>query len=272
MDQYAVFGNPIAQSKSPFIHKSFAKETDQILDYRAILAPTDSFHESLEAFFADSNAKGCNVTMPFKEQAAQWVDELSPAAKIAGAVNTIMRKGDGTFWGDTTDGYGLTMDLVQYGIQLEGKRILLIGAGGAARGVIIPIMERNPSALVIANRTEQKALTLASLVKENWVSGCTFEELDQLDAFDLIINSTSASLSNVLPSVSEEVISRAEAVYDMVYLPEPTIFMQHANDLGVKKTIDGLGMLVGQAAKSFSIWRGVEPNCKPVLEQLRKAL
>lgn len=272
MDQYAVFGNPIAQSKSPLIHKAFAEETGQILDYRAILAPTDNFPESLRAFFSDPNAKGCNVTLPFKEQAAQWVDELSPAAKIAGAVNTIVRKQDGTFWGDTTDGYGLTLDLEQHGIQLQHKRILLVGAGGAARGVLLPIMERSPESLVIANRTEQKARTLASLIEDNRVTGCAFDELDQRGKFDLIINSTSASLSSLLPSIPDQLVANSAAVYDMVYLPEATIFMQHAKTLGVNITIDGLGMLVGQAAKSFSIWRGVEPNCKPVLEQLRKAL
>ena len=275
MDQYAVFGNPISQSKSPFIHQSFAKDTGQHLDYRAILAPVDGFSEALNEFFADTNAKGCNVTVPFKEEAARWVNQLSKAAELAGAVNTIIKMPDGSYLGDTTDGYGLINDLLDHDVALKNANILLIGAGGAARGVLAPLLEQTPARIVVTNRTEEKAKVLASLVHDTRVKGISFEKLSeayQRQKFDLVINSTSASLSNELPAIDTSFIHDARVVYDMVYASEPTIFLKEATDNGVKTAIDGLGMLVGQAAQSFSLWRGVKPKTQPVLEQLRAEL
>lgn len=273
MDQYAVFGNPIAQSKSPLIHKLFAKDTGQHLDYRAILAPVDEFADSVQTFFMQDNAKGCNVTVPFKEVAAKWVDTLSEAAHLAGAVNTISKMPDGTFHGDNTDGYGLVSDLNDNGVALKNARILLLGAGGAARGVLVPLLEQSPASLIISNRTEEKANDLADLVANPIVEGVSFNRLSaEHQSFDIVINSTSASLSGELPAIKNSFIHNAKVVYDMVYLSEPTVFLQEAKGQGVKTCIDGLGMLVGQAAQSFYIWRGVKPDAKSVLDKLREGL
>ena len=272
MDQYAVFGNPIAQSKSPLIHQQFAQQTGQKIQYGAILAPIDGFTSSLNAFFSDIDVKGCNVTMPFKEEAAQWVDELSEGARVAGAVNTIIRDPKGHFIGDNTDGVGLVTDLLRQGAILEGAKILLLGAGGAARGVLVPLLSQNPESLTIANRTVSKATVLAGLVDSPKVSACGFEELDDTKGFDVIINSTSTSLSGELPAIKDKVYTGAAFAYDMVYGKDPTPFMLHARQMGVIKVSDGLGMLVGQAAQSFYLWRGVEPDPGPVLDKLRAQL
>lgn len=271
MDKYAVFGHPIAQSKSPFIHSHFAKQTGQQLDYQAILAPVDGFSQALDDFFADPNAKGCNITMPFKEEAAKWVDELSPEAKLVGSVNTIIRQQNGKFLGDTTDGYGLVLDLHNHGIELEGARILLIGAGGAARGVLLPLLNCGPASLTIANRTQNKAQTLKELVASSKLHVTSLSN-QQNEQYDIIINSTSASLSGQQPGLPDATIATADTVYDMVYKAQPTVFMKHAKDLGVKNAIDGLGMLVGQAAQSFYLWREVKPDIGMVLEKLRAEL
>lgn len=272
MDQYAVFGNPISQSKSPIIHKAFAKETGQNLDYRAILSPIDEFADSLKAFFSDENAKGCNVTVPFKEQAAKWVDTLSDAAKIAGAVNTIIKMPDGSFHGDNTDGVGLVRDLRHSGVTLNRKRVLLIGAGGAARGVLAPLVAESPESLWIVNRTASKAEALADIASTKLVKGLSFDELEQhQQAFDVIINSTSASLSGEMPGIEERFIFSAKVVYDMVYLPHLTVFLKKASQAGLLN-LDGLGMLVEQAAQSFFLWRGVMPETKTVYQQLRNTL
>jgi shikimate dehydrogenase len=275
MDQYAVFGHPIAQSKSPQIHIAFAEETSQELGYRAILSAKDGFSEALNEFFSDPNAKGCNVTMPFKQEAAEWVDDLSPAAQSAGSVNTIIRQADGRFLGDTTDGYGLVTDLTNHGVKIEDQSILLIGAGGAARGVVAAILSCNPKQLVITNRSADKAQTLVELANDERVNCASFKDLDRdslSEKFDIIINSTSTSLSDHLPPIHQNIIKSASCVYDMVYLKEPTVFLQQANELGVPCTLDGLGMLVGQAAQSFFLWRGIQPKGSGLLEKLRSEL
>ena len=268
-DQYAVFGNPIAQSQSPAIHAEFARQTGQQLAYRAILAPKDNFIQSLEAFFADDYAKGCNVTLPFKEQAALWATEQSERVKIAGAANTIIRNQDGGYVADNTDGVGLVYDLKNNKVTLADKRILLIGAGGAAKGVVYPLLNEQPGQLVIANRSVEKAQRIADSVAAEQLLASSLTDLTSLPDFDIIINSTSASLSEQLPGVDEGVLGGAQVVYDMVYGAEPTIFMRKASELGVETTLDGLGMLVGQAAQSFYLWRGVMPNVSPVLSMLR---
>lgn len=275
MDQYAVFGHPIAQSKSPQIHISFAEETGQDLEYRAILAAKDGFTEALNEFFSDPSAKGCNVTMPFKQEAALWVDDLSPAAQSAGSVNTIIRQADGRFLGDTTDGYGLITDLTDHGVNIEDQSILLIGAGGAARGVVAAILSCNPKQLVITNRSVDKAQTLVELANDDRVKCASFKELDSDTLggnFDVIINSTSTSLSDHLPPIHQNIIKNASCVYDMVYLKEPTVFLQQAAELGVPCTLDGLGMLVGQAAQSFFLWTGIKPKGLGLLDKLRSEL
>ena len=273
MDQYVVFGNPIAQSKSPLIHTMFAQQTGQALQYGRMLASKDDFIAALDQFFSQPQSKGCNITAPFKEQAAGWVNQLSERAQLAGAINTIVRRADGSFYGDTTDGPGLVQDLLRLGIALRNKRILLLGAGGAARGVLQPLLAQEPALLLVANRTAAKAELLASLIDDTALQGCGFEQLAALEApFDLLINSTSGGLSGELPAVADQVIARSRHVYDMSYADKPTIFMQHASQLGVAHCYDGLGMLVGQAAESFYLWRGVKPQVETVIQAVRAQL
>jgi shikimate dehydrogenase len=273
VNKYTVFGNPIAQSKSPSIHQMFAEQAGITIEYDRTFATKEDFIPTLAGFFLDAQAKGCNVTSPFKEQVAKWVNDLSAAAKIAGAVNTVIKKEDGTFLGDTTDGSGLVQDLLRLGVQIRGARILLLGAGGAARGVLQSILGLEPACLMIANRTEEKAKQLASLVpRDNFVGVGLHQLLEVQQPFDLIINSTSASLTGELPAIPESVISSSACVYDMSYADKPTVFLQHAQKLGVQYTFDGLGMLVGQAAESFYLWTGFRPDVSPVIDELRSHL
>ena len=273
VSKYTVFGNPIAQSKSPAIHYMFAEQAGFTIEYDRTLANQENIISSLTNFFIDDNAKGCNVTSPFKEQVAKWVNDLTPAATIAGAVNTVIRKDNGTFLGDTTDGKGLVQDFDRLNLPVEGARILLLGAGGAARGVLQSILALEPSLLMIANRTEKKALLLASLIPQDNFVGVALNQLNEVQQpFDLIINSTSASLTGELPTIPDSVISRSHNVYDMSYADKPTVFLQHAKKLGVLNTFDGLGMLVGQAAESFYLWTGFRPDVSPVIDKLRRSL
>ena len=273
VSKYTVFGNPIAQSKSPAIHAMFAQQAGLIIEYDRTFATQESFIPALINFFNDADAKGCNVTSPFKEQVAKSVNDLSPAATIAGSVNTVIRKEDGTFLGDTTDGKGLVQDFDRLNLPVEGARILLLGAGGAARGVLQSILALEPSLLMIANRTEKKAVQLASLIPQENFVGAALNQLNEVrQPFDLIINSTSASLTGELPTIPDSVIRRSPNVYDMSYADKPTVFLQHAKKLGVLNTFDGLGMLVGQAAESFYLWTGYRPDVSPVIDKLRRSL
>ena len=273
VNKYTVFGNPIAQSKSPSIHHMFAEQAGLTIKYERTLATNENFISTLNDFFLDEGAKGCNVTSPFKEQVAKWVNDLSVGAKLAGAVNTVIRKEDGTFLGDTTDGQGLVQDLHRLNIQVKNARILLLGAGGAARGVLQSILVLEPTLLIVANRTEEKAQNLASLIPQDNFIGIGLKHLNTVQQpFDLIINSTSASLTGELPSVPPFVICGCANAYDMSYATQPTVFMQHAKKLGVLNTFDGLGMLVGQAAESFYLWTGYRPDVLPVIHKLRSSL
>jgi len=273
VNKYTVFGNPIAQSKSPSIHQMFAEQAGLTIEYGRTFATKEDFIATLADFFLDENAKGCNVTAPFKEQVAKWVNELSVSATIAGAVNTVIRKEDGTFLGDTTDGSGLVQDLLRLGVPIKDARILLLGAGGAARGVLQSILALEPALLMIANRTEEKAKHLASLLPQENFIGTGLDHLNGVQQpFDLIINSTSASLTGQLPPIPVSVISSSGCVYDMSYGDKPTVFIQHAQKLGVLNTFDGLGMLVGQAAESFYLWTSYRPDVAPVIDALRSRL
>ena len=261
-DRYAVFGHPIAHSKSPQIHAAFARQTGQDMTYEAILAPRDGFADSVAAFIA-AGGRGANVTVPFKEDAFRLASRLSPRAERAGAVNTLMFV-DGIL-GDNTDGAGLVADLTRnLGCALAGKRILLLGAGGAARGVIEPLLGQQPAALVIANRTVSRAQDLAALFGRG-VSACGFDAADT--PFDLVINATSASLAGALPPLSPRVFSAATLAYDMMY-GRDTPFLGFARSHGAA-TADGLGMLVEQAAEAFYLWRDVRPDTAPVIASLR---
>ncbi|EWH10941.1 shikimate 5-dehydrogenase [Catenovulum agarivorans DS-2] len=268
MDKYAVFGNPIVQSKSPLIHREFARQCKQDMQYEAIWAPDDGFNQALDTFLA-SGGQGCNITAPFKQDAFARADVLTEGAQLAEAVNTLKLLPDGKLLGDTTDGPGFVGDLLDNQVQLKGARILLIGAGGAASGVLKSLLEQQPDELIICNRTYSKAAALAN--KFSPYGNINAVEITSLAGdFDLIINSTSAGLSKTLPPVPATIFSSHSVVYDMVYSDQITRFNQWASEQGVTKTIDGIGMLVGQAAVSFEIWRGVKPATQPVIAMLKK--
>jgi shikimate dehydrogenase len=263
-------GNPIAHSKSPRIHQLFAEQTGQSIRYRAILVERDRFPEAVAQFLA-SGGKGLNVTVPFKQQAWQISDKLSERARRAEAVNTLMAQGNGNLFGDNTDGAGLVRDLsVNLGIALAGRRILMLGAGGAARGVLGPLLDARPSALRIANRTPQRAERLVELFAD--LGNLKGGGLDTLEgeAFDIVINATAAGLQGEVPPLPPGVIGPETCCYDMMYGPEPTAFMQYARSQGAELAFDGLGMLVEQAADSFRLWRGVSPQTGPVIDLLRR--
>jgi shikimate dehydrogenase len=267
---YAVFGNPIAHSKSPLIHTEFARQTGQDLDYRAILAPVDDFAGAVAAFRAQGGA-GANVTVPFKHQAFKLATRHTDRALAAEAVNTLKFEKDGSTLGDNTDGAGLVRDITKnLEFSLDGKRLLLLGAGGAASGVGLPLLQCNPAELVIANRTPEKAVLLAGgLSKHGKASGCGFHELS--GSFDAVINATSASLKGELPPLPGTLFKPGALAYDMMYGREDTPFMAWARTHGATHVSDGLGMLVEQAAESFHLWRGVRPDTAPVMQMLRAA-
>jgi shikimate dehydrogenase len=271
MDRYGVFGNPIGHSKSPLIHRLFAAQTAQTLSYEALQAPLEDFGGFARQFFIDG--LGANVTVPFKEQAFRLADQLTARAQRAGAVNTLMKLADGRLLGDNTDGAGLVRDLtVNAGLTLRGKRILLLGAGGAVRGVLEPLLAEAPAALVIANRTLAKAEQLAHEFADlGPVMASGFDWLDV--PVDLIINGTSASLAGDVPPIAPSLIQPGQTFcYDMMYSSQATAFNAWAAAQGAAATLDGLGMLVEQAGEAFYLWRGVRPDSAPVLAQLRELL
>jgi shikimate dehydrogenase len=268
-DRYAVIGNPIAHSKSPDIHARFAAQTRQALTYERLLAPLDGFEAVVRRFIAQGG-KGMNVTVPFKLDAYALATKLSERARAAGAVNTL--KFDGaTILGDNTDGIGLVTDIVRNaGKSVQGARIALLGAGGAARGVLLPLLQQQPAELVIANRTLAKAEELArQFATDGSIAACAFEALQ--GPFDLVINATAASLAGELPPLPARLFGAHSLAYDMMYGKEPTVFMEFAARHG-SAVRDGLGMLVEQAAESFLVWRGVRPDTAPVFAALRAAL
>lgn len=274
MDRYAVIGNPIAHSKSPQIHAAFAAQTGQRLSYEALLAPLDGFVATVEAFSRDGG-RGLNVTVPFKLEAHALARTLSPRAEAAGAVNTLRFDTEG-FYGDNTDGAGLVRDLMHnLGHPLTGTRVLLLGAGGAARGAILPLLAEQPAALVIANRTVSRANELVERFTahagDTVLSGCGFSDLAG-QSFDLVINATASSLSDQAPELPAGVYSPQSLAYDMMYGRGDTAFLAAARKAGAARLADGLGMLVEQAAESFLLWRGVRPLTAPVLAALRSQL
>lgn len=269
-DRYAVFGNPIGHSKSPFIHTLFARQTNQNMTYTAQLAAVDGFEQAMNDFFAHGG-RGCNITVPFKEQAFQLADRLTERAQLAGAVNTLKKLDDGVLLGDNTDGEGLVQDLLQHQVALTGAKILLIGAGGAARGVIKPLLDQHPADLVITNRTFSKAEMLSQQFAA--YGSVVAQPMETLaTSFDVVINSTSASLEGEIPQISPLIFANHSVTYDMMYSNQLTVFNQWAKDNGCYSVYDGLGMLVAQAAESFMLWRGLRPGTKQVLRELRKNL
>jgi len=271
-DIYAVVGNPINHSKSPRIHSLFAAQTGEAVEYTAIQAPLDGFGQTVTSFFA-RGGKGLNVTVPFKEQAWQLADAGSSRAEKAGAANTLYLDEQDRLVADNTDGVGLVTDLVvNADVKLAGRRILVLGAGGAARGVLGPLLSERPVALTIANRTVAKAGALVSLFRDEAegiaLDATGFEQV--AGPFDVIINGTSASLQGDLPPIPDSLITAETVVYDMMYAAGDTAFNAWARSLGAGRIMDGLGMLVEQAAESFRIWRGVKPDTAPVIHELRE--
>jgi shikimate dehydrogenase len=271
VDNYAVFGNPIAHSKSPRIHTLFGEQTGIGVEYGAICAEPEEFAQDVMLFLV-AGGKGCNITVPYKQEAWELADELSDYAARAKAVNTLAFRDDGIMVGHNTDGIGIVRDLQQnHGIRLQGKRILLLGAGGAVRGVLQPLLETQPASLFIANRTADKAVALAHDFAEfGQVSGGGFADIS--GQFDLIINGTAASLQGELPPLPDGCLASAGCTYDMMYSAKPTAFVAWGRAQGATQALDGLGMLVEQAAEAFFIWRGVRPDTAPVLAQLRDEL
>ena len=271
IDRYAVFGNPIAHSKSPQIHTQFAEQTKQSLIYTAELVEIGQFEQAVKDFIA-SNGKGLNVTVPFKEDAWSCATQHSARAQRAGAVNTLVLQADGSLFGDTTDGIGLVRDLMKnHSVTIKDKDILLIGAGGAVRGVLQALLEQQPASLLIANRTKHKAEQLAEDFSDlGAINGCGLDEINDA-CFDIVINGTSASLQGDLPPIPDTIFKTGACSYDMMYAAQATPFMQWSTGNGAKQVFDGLGMLVEQAAESFYIWRGVKPETSPVIKQLRQS-
>lgn len=275
MNRYAVIGHPVEHSKSPFIHAAFAAATGEPIEYGRLLAPLNGFATTAEGFRREGGA-GLNVTVPFKLEAFELARHRTARAEAAGAVNTLSFRPDGIH-GDNTDGAGLVTDLTRnLGVSLAGARILLAGAGGAARGVVLPLMQAGADTVVIANRTPSRAHELvATLTPHLPASGqlhaCAFEDSGAW-RFDIVINATSASLGGAGLPLEPGMLSGLTLAYDMMYGTEPTAFLRQARAAGAARVADGLGMLVAQAAESFYVWRGVRPDIAPVLGALRQQM
>jgi len=269
MDRYAVVGNPIAHSKSPQIHEAFARSTKQTITYERILAPIGGF-AAVANDFAAAGGKGLNITVPFKLDALALAHTASERAQAAGACNTLKREAD-RWYADNTDGAGIVRDLASnLGVRLEGADVLVLGAGGAARGVLLPVLAQKPRALVLSNRTQAKADALvASFAGRGPVSAARPGDLAGR-TFDVVINATSAGLAGDTAWLWPDRLFRRDAfAYDMIYADGSTMFLRWARAQGVDRVADGIGMLIEQAAESFFLWRGVRPDTAPVFALLR---
>ena len=269
-DKYAVIGFPVAHSWSPFIHGLFAKQTGHTLTYSRLEVPPEALNERVVEFFAN-DGKGLNVTLPHKQAACLIARERTPRAEIAGAVNTLALGSDGIF-GDNTDGAGLIADLTRnLAFDIKGTRVLVLGAGGAARGVLGPLLEADPEYLEIANRNEERAVDLAREFSTlGTVHGCGFDAIAE-STFDLVLNATSASLQDMIPPIPPSVIGPATLCYDMAYGRGDTAFTRWAKSAGAGRAETGWGMLVEQAAESFLLWRGVKPDTGLVIAAVTSA-
>ena len=267
-DRYAVMGHPIAHSKSPFIHRRFAAQTGEPVAYDALLVEPGGFRAAVERFRAQGGG-GLNVTIPFKEEAFALASRRTVRAERAGAVNTLWFEG-ATVCGDNTDGVGLVRDLTRnLGVDVEARSVLLLGAGGAARGVIGPLLDKKPRQIAITNRTASRAVELAGrFASQGPVSAVALDALPA-GGFDIVINATAASLSGELPPLPRGTLRTGGIAYDTAYAADPTPFVEWGAREGASVATDGLGMLVEQAAESFRLWRGQEPLTVPVIDALR---
>ena len=270
--RYAVVGNPVTHSLSPRIHASFAEQTGQALSYSAIEIPRDDFDDGIRAL-QNQGFGGLNVTVPFKREAWELCDTLSARAEQAGATNTLSFMPDGDIAGDNTDGIGLLRDLLDnLKLEVSRRELLVLGAGGAVRGVLGPLLEQSPAGLTLANRSPDKAIALArDFGNQGNIQAVSFDALGARE-FDLVINGTAAGLGNEVPDIPESVVAEHTVCYDMMYdLKTATAFVEWAQSCGAARAVDGLGMLVEQAAEAFSIWRGVRPATARVIHSLRQA-
>ena len=268
IDRYAVLGRPISHSKSPRIHQLFAEQTGQALQYSALEVSAEQFKDVVTQFFA-GGGKGLNCTVPLKELAWAYAEFKTERAQLAKAVNTLALQKDGTILADNTDGIGLVTDLKNnHDIALTGRRILILGAGGASRGIIGPLLAEVPEQIVIANRTLAKAQQLVTeFTGKGRVSACGYPDLNG-QCFDLIINATSSSLTDELPPLPEALLAKQGSCYDLAYSNNATIFVRWGLDNKALKSVDGLGMLVEQAAVAFTLWRGIRPKTAPIIDML----
>jgi len=265
-------GNPISHSKSPVVHAEFGKQTGIALEYTAIQVDIGGFEQAVDGFKA-SGGRGLNVTVPFKHEAWSYAEQRSDFAELAGAVNTLSFVDHKPVFGENTDGSGIVRDIqVNHDVAIGGRNVLIIGAGGAGRGVVKPIADEQPESLVIANRTADKAVAVANDLQSGCavdIEGCGLAGVNGRK-FDIVINATAASISDAVPDVDPGVFTNARLAYDMMYKPEGTTFMKFASDSGSQRSVDGLGMLVEQAADSFRLWLGVRPETGDVIELLRR--
>jgi shikimate dehydrogenase len=270
IDQYAVFGHPISHSKSPKIHQLFASQVGHEIEYLAQEVRSENFSDAAETFFS-KDGKGINCTVPLKELAWQYADNLTERAQSAKAVNTLARLEDGSILGDNTDGIGLVNDLTQnHNIPIRNSRILILGAGGACRGIVGPLLGIGPAQLMIANRNLDKAaLIVKDFLEFGPLEYCEYSALPGKE-FDLIINATSASLAAEIPPLSANLIAENGICYDLAYAATATAFVKWGNENRALKSMDGLGMLVEQAAEAFYLWRGVRPLTSEIINLLNK--
>jgi len=267
VDKYAVVGHPIAHSRSPEIHALFARSLGHAISYERIEAPLDGFVETAFAL-REAGYKGLNVTLPFKLDAAKFATDLTPRARVAGAVNTLRFDGDQVL-GDNTDGIGFVRDISErLGFRIQDASILILGAGGGVRGLVPSLLEAGPKWIAVANRTQRRAEELAD---EFGIEAIHFDEIPA-EHFDLVVNATATSLSHEAPAVDPEAFDDCLLAYDLVYSPEPTPFMELARRGGARQVADGLGMLIEQAAESYQVWRGVRPTTAPVYDELRRMI
>lgn len=266
MKKLTIFGNPLEHSFSPKLQVFFAGLCGDEIEYGRTLVPPGGFKACADEFFKQQHGYGSNVTLPCKLDACAYADELSPWAKAAGAVNTLLQRPDGSIYGDNTDGRGLAADLKRLGCTVSGARVLIIGAGGAAQGIILPLLHEKPASLTLVNRTEAKAFRIAASYGEQVKVGL-FSQLRP--EYDFIINAASTSLQQLLPPVADAVLSAATVAYDLMYSDQPTIFMRKARELGVKQVYDGFGMLIMQGMFSYELWTGHLPDAEAAIAHFR---
>lgn len=266
MKKFTIFGNPVSHSFSPVLQTFFAGQCGDEIHYDRTLVPPGGFRACAEEFFRQQQGFGSNVTMPCKLDACAFADELSPWARAAGAVNTLMQRPDGSIYGDNTDGRGLAADLKRLGCRVGGARVLVIGAGGAAQGIILPLLNEKPASLTLVNRTESKAFKIAAAYGKQ-VQVSLFSQLRP--EYDLILNAASTSIKGVLPPVADEVLAAASVVYDLMYSDSATVLMRRAQELGVKQVYDGFGMLIMQGALSYELWMGHLPDAEAAIAHFR---